>query len=114
MGLHHVVMFSFKADTSAEAVMGACDEMAGLAKACVHPSTAKPYIKSLTGGKDISIEGMQNGMTHAFVVEFESVADRDFYVNGDETHRAFVEKYVASEGAIVAKVLVVDFVPGEL
>lgn len=56
----------------------------------------------------------QNGMTHAFVVEFESVADRDFYVNGDETHRAFVEKYVASEGAIVAKVLVVDFVPGEL
>ncbi|KAM4054880.1 stress responsive a/B barrel domain-containing protein [Hirsutella rhossiliensis] len=114
MGVHHIVMFQFKADASPEAVKGACDEMVGLAKACVHPATTKPYIKSVTGGKDISIEGMQNGMTHAFVVEFQSVADRDFYVKEDAAHRAFVEKYVAASGAVVAKALVVDFAPGEL
>lgn len=88
--------------------------MTGLAEACVHPSTAKPYIKSVTGGRDMSIEGMQHGMTHAFVVEFESTAHRDFYVREDAAHRAFVDKFFKSPAAIVAKALVVDFAPGQL
>lgn len=31
----------------------------GLSSACVNPSTLKPYIKSLKGGKDNSPEGLQ-------------------------------------------------------
>lgn len=53
-------------------------------------------------------------MTHAFVVDFASAADRDWYVNDDAAHRAFVRRYVAASGAVVAKALVVDFAPGEM
>ena len=31
----------------------------GLKKACVHPSTYRPYIVSIAGGKDISTENLQ-------------------------------------------------------
>lgn len=55
---------------------------------------------------------MQNGLTHAFVVEFASVADRDYYVKKDEAHRGFVEKWFTAPGAILAKAVVVDFLPG--
>lgn len=33
--------------------------MLGLKDGCIHPTTQKQYIKSLTGGKDNSIEGAQ-------------------------------------------------------
>ena len=35
---------------------------------------------------------MQGGFTHGFVVEFFDVDDRDYYINGDPAHKAFVEK----------------------
>ena len=37
----------------------ACQRMLGLKQGCLHPQTKKPYIKSLTGGKDISLDGLQ-------------------------------------------------------
>lgn len=33
--------------------------MLALAHTCLHPETQKPYLKSITGGKDNSIEGIQ-------------------------------------------------------
>jgi hypothetical protein len=33
--------------------------MLGLQKSCVHPDTGARYIKSITGGKDTSPEGLQ-------------------------------------------------------
>lgn len=51
----------------------------------------------------------QKGYTHAFVVEFASVEDRDYYVKEDEKHRAFGGRLVrASEGGVEG-ILVVDF-----
>lgn len=91
---------------------------------CVHPSTGKPYIKSSKGGAENSVEGLavsaldetlqpkianhfinQGGITHVFVVEFDSREDRDYYALKDPAHLA----YAASLGAIVDKVQVVDF-----
>lgn len=37
----------------------ACNGMMALRTACVNPSSLQPYIKSLTGGKDNSLEGLQ-------------------------------------------------------
>lgn len=54
----------------------------------------------------------QNGFTHAFVVEFASAADRDFYVNEDKAHHAFVDRWIKSADGIAAKAMVVDFAPG--
>lgn len=50
----------------------------------------------------------KHGITHAFVVEFESAEDRDYYVQKDPAHRAFVE----SVGSVLEKAQVIDFTPG--
>ncbi|KAI8947948.1 stress responsive A/B barrel domain-containing protein [Xylaria longipes] len=105
MPVNHLVLFQFKADASAEQVEKAYTGMLSLKDACLHPTTQKPYIKSFTGGKDNSSEGQQNGIQYAFVVEFESIEDRDFYVNIDQAHKAFV----ASALPIIEKVIVVDY-----
>jgi hypothetical protein len=47
-------------------------------------------------------------MTHAFVVEFESAGDRDYYVNEDPAHQAF--KRLAGE--VLEDAQVVDFTNG--
>ncbi|POR32642.1 Uncharacterized protein TPAR_07156 [Tolypocladium paradoxum] len=134
MSIHHIVMFRFKADASAEAVQETCTRLLGLKDACLHPSTASPYIKSAVGGRDNSIEGLQvrarsapvlvlhhcppadgklqSGITHVFVLEFESAADRDHYVNEDLAHRKFVETFITGPSGVVAQANVVDFTPG--
>lgn len=50
----------------------------------------------------------QGGLTHGFVVNFENVEDRDYYVKKDPAHQAFVK----SIGDIIASARVVDFEPG--
>ncbi|OAQ72047.1 stress responsive alpha-beta barrel [Pochonia chlamydosporia 170] len=112
MAVDHVVIFQFKPEASAQAVKQCCDEMLGLKEQCLLASTGKPYIVRSKGGKDVSIEGLQNGFTHIFVVEFDSVADRDFYVKEDKAHHAFVGKWITSADSIVSKALVMDFAPG--
>lgn len=51
---------------------------------------------------------VQGGFSHAFVVEFETVEDRDHYVKKDEAHINFVK----SLDGIVEAVRVMDFTPG--
>lgn len=51
----------------------------------------------------------QKGMTHGFVLEFASTADRNHYVHADAAHRAFVDRM----RDVVINVTVLDFVPGE-
>ncbi|KAF7375872.1 Stress responsive A/B barrel domain-containing protein [Mycena sanguinolenta] len=110
MSLIHIVLFQFKADASPETTQKACADMLGLKERCIHPDSQRPYIKSLTGGKDNSSEGLQkNGIQYAFVVEFATTEDRDYYVATDPTHQAFVK----SIGPIVAKVIVVDYNVGQ-
>lgn len=50
----------------------------------------------------------KNGMSHAFVVEFASAEDRDYYVLKDPVHQAFVR----SLDGIVEKAQVIDFTDG--
>jgi hypothetical protein len=47
-------------------------------------------------------------MTHAFIMEFESLEDRDYYVHEDPSHAAF--KKIA--GQIIEKPQVIDFTNG--
>ncbi|KAI1644285.1 stress responsive A/B barrel domain protein [Daldinia loculata] len=89
MLLKHLVLFQFKADTGADAVNEATSRMLGLKEGCVNATSGKQYIRSLTGGKDNSIEGAQRDLTHAFVAEFESIEDRNYYVNEDPWHAEF-------------------------
>ncbi|KAJ4315193.1 hypothetical protein N0V94_006072 [Neodidymelliopsis sp. IMI 364377] len=104
----HVVLFQFKEATSAFAVKEITSKFFGLKKSCIHPDTRRPYILSITGGKDISIEGLQNGMSHAFILRFNSNEERDYYVKEDPAHQAFKD----AAAAVVEKTLVVDFQEG--
>lgn len=47
-------------------------------------------------------------------MEFDSVADRDFYVKEDKAHHGFISKWISSADGIISKAMVVDFVPGSL
>lgn len=82
--------------------------MLGLKDVCLHPLSEKPYIRSSMGGLDMSIEGAQGGMTHAFVVEFASCEDRDYYIRQDPAHKAFVESMLPK----LVQARIVDFSPG--
>ena len=51
---------------------------------------------------------LQNGIQYAFIVKFDNLADRDYYVNECPTHKAF--KDVALP--LIEKAIVVDFTDG--
>ncbi|KAF2127439.1 hypothetical protein P153DRAFT_368731 [Dothidotthia symphoricarpi CBS 119687] len=104
----HIVLFQFKDGTSPIAIKEIASKFIALKRSCIHPSTQRPYIFSLSGGKDISIEKLQNGISHAFVLQFYSNADRDYYVNEDPVHQTFKE----AAGAVVQQTLVVDYQDG--
>ncbi|KPM38438.1 hypothetical protein AK830_g8132 [Neonectria ditissima] len=108
----HIVLFQYKADMSATEVKArpqkVNDEFFTLKRRCVHPTTRIPYIVSLKGGVDNSPEGLQGGITHAFVVEFASAEDRDYYVTMDPAHLGFVKGL----GDLLEKAQVIDFTPG--
>ncbi|KAF2000141.1 hypothetical protein P154DRAFT_492191 [Amniculicola lignicola CBS 123094] len=108
MGLTHIVLFQFKEEASSQAISELSQRFLALENECIHPTSKKTYIKSVSGGTDNSPEGAQNGSTHAFVVEFENEADRDYYVGEDPVHDEF--KQLA--GKILEKAHVVDFTHG--
>lgn len=110
MSITHVVLLGFKEGIAPEVVNKACGSFLALKDACVLPGTTTPYILSLKGGKDNSIEGLQRGVTHGFVVEFASPVDREYYVNTDPAHQAF--KAIIGELVEELKTVVVDFSGG--
>ncbi|KAI5777780.1 stress responsive A/B barrel domain-containing protein [Geopyxis carbonaria] len=107
----HVVLFSFKSSATLANIAEVCEEVLALPGKCIHPITLKQYVKG-TGGRDVSPEGLQRGMTHGFVLEFESEEDREYYVHRDPAHVAFVKRL--KELGVLERDLVVDFVRGKL
>ncbi|KAL7270381.1 hypothetical protein RUND412_006923 [Rhizina undulata] len=110
MSIVHIVQFKFPATADPELILKISHEFIALKTNCIYPTSNQPYILALRGGKDNSIEGLQNGFTHSFVVEFDSAEHRDYYVRLDPAHKAFVALLgeVKLEG-----VQVLDFTPGE-
>ncbi|KAK4173752.1 stress responsive A/B barrel domain-containing protein [Triangularia setosa] len=104
----HIVLFKFKPNVDAGAVDVACAQILSLKEICLAPNSQHTYIKSITGGRDNSPEQLQNGMTHAFVVQFENTDDRNYYVEQDPAHLAFKKKIER----LVEKVTVLDYING--
>lgn len=48
-------------------------------------------------------------MTHGFVVEFDSLKDRDYYVKQDPAHQAFMK----AAGEVLEGATVLDFEAGK-
>ncbi|GLA44316.1 hypothetical protein AnigIFM63309_002902 [Aspergillus niger] len=110
MQVTHIVLLQFNPDVTPEVRENVAAQVRGLRESCIHPETGKPYIVSMKAGADVSIEGLQNGISHAFVSVFENTEDRDYFVHKDPAHIALVQNVKHH----LAKVQVVDFVDGKL
>lgn len=97
--IHHIVLLSFKKETSA-ATRGA------LERGFVALGRQIPEVQSLEWGVNVSPEGLDKGLTHCFKLSFASAADRDAYLP-HPAHLAFVEQIKPC----LADVLVVDYQP---
>ncbi|WP_299532809.1 Dabb family protein [Ulvibacterium sp.] len=79
--LRHVVLFKFKEGTSQEKISEIEDAFAAL------PSKI-PEIAGYEWGLNNSPEGLNKGLTHAFLLTFNSEADRAIYLPHPD-HKAF-------------------------
>lgn len=79
--LRHVVMFGFKPEVTPEQVLEIEKAFAAL------PAQIKE-VKGFEWGTNNSPEGLNNGLTHCFLLNFASEADRDAYII-HPAHKAF-------------------------
>jgi hypothetical protein len=95
--LRHVVLFKFKDDTSSRQVR----EIENAFRALPDRVDA---ICDFEWGTDVSVENLQQGFTHCFLVTFRSEADRARYLP-HPAHKEFGRML----GPHLDKVLVVDY-----
>jgi quinol monooxygenase YgiN len=97
--LRHIVLFRFKPDTPPEAIRG-------IEIAFVELASRIEVVRGFEWGRNNSIEGLDQGFTHVFVLSFADAADRDAYLP-DPAHQAFV----AQLQPLLDAALVVDYQP---
>jgi len=95
--LRHVVLFKFK-DGTTDAQIGQIERAF-----CALPDRIQA-IHDFEWGTDVSVENLQQGFTHCFVVTFRSRADRAKYLP-HPAHKMFGERL----GPHMDKVLVIDY-----
>ncbi len=81
--LRHVVLFQFKETSSEQEVQAVVDAFKKLPKQI-------PEIAEFEFGTNNSPEGLEDGLTHCFLVTFGSEKDREVYLP-HPAHQAFVE-----------------------
>ncbi|MDR3373372.1 MAG: Dabb family protein [Ancalomicrobiaceae bacterium] len=96
----HVVLFKFKDDATQ-------DQIDTVARAFEAFCAGLDFVKSLEWGVNSSPEGLNEGLTHCFVVSFADASGRDAYLPHPK-HVAFCQTYL---DPILDRVVVVDFAP---
>jgi len=86
--LRHVVLFSFKSTAGA-------DQVDAIIAAFGKLPAEIPGIVSYEWGTNVSPEGLNDGLTHAFTLTFASAPDRDAYLV-HPAHQRFVEGLLPS------------------
>ena len=95
--LRHMVLFKFKDDVTKEQAQEVADAFAAL------PKQIKEIV-DFEWGTDVSVENLNEGLTHGFLVTFHSEKDRDAYLP-HPAHQKFVELVKPR----VEKVVVFDY-----
>ena len=80
----HVVLFKFKPEATA-------DKVEEIEKAFAELPKKIPAVTGYEWGKSESVEGLNDGFTHCFLVTFKDKAGLETYIP-HEAHKAFVEK----------------------
>jgi hypothetical protein len=94
----HVVLFKFYDQTGNEQVEAI---EAAFRALCAE----LPFVKDFEWGRNSSIENLNEGYTHCFIVTFADEKDRDTYLP-HPLHQAFCRKYLDEN---LEKVCVLDF-----
>ncbi|SCK13725.1 Dabb family protein [Vogesella sp. LIG4] len=96
--LHHIVLFRFPDHTDADTIARVQAEFAALV-------AATGVVSDFRHGPDVSPEGLAQGFTHGWLLQFAGVAERDAYL----VHPAH-QQFVAMVQPLLAAALVFDFV----
>ena len=99
-GYRHVVLFQFKESATPE-------QVAEIEKAFAKLPDQIDTITGYEWGINVSPEGLNDGLTHCFLVTFADKAGLETYLP-HPAHKAFVDKLKP----ILEKAVVVDYVPG--
>lgn len=104
----HIVLFRYRSEVPWTALEAHFRDFASLKDRCL--KDGKPYLLSMQMGKNTSWENFGKGMTHAFILQFSSEIDRDYYLLHDQVHRQFSEQ----AGPFIEDSVVVDMKDGVL
>ncbi|KAJ4290838.1 hypothetical protein N0V90_010033 [Kalmusia sp. IMI 367209] len=85
----HIVLFKYRSDITWSDLEDHFKYFMSLKTRSLHPQTGTPLIKSLRAGKNTSWEPFSKGMTHAFILEFASQDDLDYYLTAEPVHLQF-------------------------
>jgi len=96
--LKHVVFFKWHQSVTDEKINELCGVFAAL-------PTKIDVIQDFKWGSDVSVEGLQKGFTHCFILTFASEKERDIYLPHPE-HKALGEAI----GPYLDDVMVLDFI----
>ena len=99
--IRHVVLCRFRKDLSDAAITRIFDALKAL-------QLQIDGIIAITAGRDCSPEGLQNGCSHGFTVDFIDAAARDRYLPHPAHQKVGAMIVAAAEGG-VAGVTVVDW-----
>ncbi len=97
----HVVLFKFKDDAPPADVKAIEDQIMAM-------RSEIPTIKTMEWGKDVSVENLQDGFTHCFLVTFENADGLKVY-SPHAAHKAVLK----SLGPIMEKLLVFDYIASD-
>lgn len=104
----HIVLFKYRPSIPWSDFEAHFTSFTALRTTCLRHG--KPYMKSLRMGKNLSWEPHSKGMTHAFILEFASQDDLDYYLLEDPIHAAFS----AIARPMVEDSVVIDIRDGQL
>jgi len=63
-------------------------------------------VRDIESGQNVSVENLDQGFTHCFIVTFDDAAGRDVYLK-HPVH----DEFVKLAGPVLDKVCVIDYVP---
>lgn len=78
--VRHLVFFRYKDGTDPADIEMITKRFLALKHECKRPDKTSRYVVSIDAGKANSHEGADLGLTHGFLVTFNSEYDRDYYV----------------------------------
>lgn len=95
----HVVFFKFKDGTPQS-------DIRTVQRAFLDMKNKIEVVRDIESGRNVSVENLDQGFTHCFLVTFDDAAGRDAYL----THPVH-DEFVKLAGPVLDKVCVIDYVP---